>query len=410
MPTKRSGKVRRLLKEKNAKVVKRSPFTIKLLYDTGNTVSSLTHGINTGSAHIGSAVSDDEGNIYYVAEIEVRNDIKGKMDVRRKYRRNRRNRKTRYRKPRFDNRGNSKRKDRLNPTMTSKIHAHEREIAFTASILPISRLVLETGQFDMAAMKDPSIRSKKKIRWAYQEGPNYGYANTKAMIRARDGYTCQHCKGRRKDSRLDVHHIVFRSKGGSDEPENLITLCRTCHKMLHDGKIDPKLKGKAKGILAHASQMNVIRSQLLKRYPDAIQTFGYVTSENRQILDLPKEHYINAAVIASGGKAVNFRADVLLRKRCVATGDYAKTMGVRSEKAVSPKKIGGFRRYDKVMYRNNEYFIKGRMTTGYAVLMDIFGKTQKFENPKTVKLGSCIRLAARGSVLCIGQRIEVNTA
>ena len=33
MPTERFGKVRRLLKEKKAKVVRRKPFTIKLLYE-----------------------------------------------------------------------------------------------------------------------------------------------------------------------------------------------------------------------------------------------------------------------------------------------------------------------------------------------------------------------------------------
>ena len=34
MPTSRFGKVRRLLKDKKAKVIKRNPFTIKLLYET----------------------------------------------------------------------------------------------------------------------------------------------------------------------------------------------------------------------------------------------------------------------------------------------------------------------------------------------------------------------------------------
>jgi hypothetical protein len=33
MPTERFGKVRRLLKENKAKVVRRCPFTIKLLYE-----------------------------------------------------------------------------------------------------------------------------------------------------------------------------------------------------------------------------------------------------------------------------------------------------------------------------------------------------------------------------------------
>ena len=42
--------------------------------------------------------------------------------------------------------------------------------------------------------------------------------------------------------------------------------------------------------------MSIIRSWLLKRYPDAIETFGFVTSENRNHLNLEKDHYIDACV------------------------------------------------------------------------------------------------------------------
>jgi hypothetical protein len=35
--------------------------------------------------------------------------------------------------------------------------------------------------------------------------------------------------------------------------------------------------------------------------------------------------------------------------------------------------MGGFRKFDKTYYQGNEYFIKGRMSTGYAILMDIHG-------------------------------------
>ncbi len=41
MPTKRYAKVKKLLKLKKAKVVKRSPFTIQLLYETSENVQLL---------------------------------------------------------------------------------------------------------------------------------------------------------------------------------------------------------------------------------------------------------------------------------------------------------------------------------------------------------------------------------
>ena len=49
MPTSRSGKVRRLLKDKKAKVIIRCPFTIQLLYEAENNVQEITLGIDAGS-------------------------------------------------------------------------------------------------------------------------------------------------------------------------------------------------------------------------------------------------------------------------------------------------------------------------------------------------------------------------
>ena len=56
MPICRHGKVRRLLNSKRARVVRREPFTIQLLFDTENNVSDLMLGVDTGSSKIGCAV------------------------------------------------------------------------------------------------------------------------------------------------------------------------------------------------------------------------------------------------------------------------------------------------------------------------------------------------------------------
>ena len=84
-------------------------------------------------------------------------DIADKMKQRSKYRRNRHNRKTRYRKARWLNRKNSIKTVRFSPTMTSKFHGHVKEIEYIKSILPITQMILETGQFDMHLMKDLKI-------------------------------------------------------------------------------------------------------------------------------------------------------------------------------------------------------------------------------------------------------------
>lgn len=395
---------RLLLKQGKAKVKKREPFTIKLTYETTNYTQELVLGIDTGSGTIGTAVSRDSGDIVYMSEVIVRNDIADKMTQRAKYRRNRRNRKTRYRKARWLNRANSIRSNRFSPTMQSKLHSHEKEIEYIKSILPITKMVFEVGQFDTHLMKNPFLASPKVKPWGYQKGTNYGFENTKAMVLNRDNYTCQHCKGKHKDSKLEVHHIIFRSQGGSDEEDNLITLCHTCHKRLHNGKISLKLKGKLKGNLKYATQMNSIRKQLFKLYPNAIETFGYVTKANRLHLGVDKEHYYDACVIATQGNKFNIASNLYVKK-CVSDGDFQKTKGVRSEQSISTDKIHGFRKFDKVRYFGEDYFIKGRMSTGYAILMNITGKKVDFsampKGYKTPKMSNLKRLGARSTWMII---------
>ena len=401
---------RLLLKQGKAKVKRKTTFTIKLTYKTTNYTQYLTHGIDTGSSNIGSAVVNNNGNVLYLSQIEIRNDITDKMKQRNKYRRNRRNRKTRYRKARWINRKNSIKKDRFSPTMISKINSHLKEINFVKSILPINKLILETGTFDMHLMKNPMLYNEKYRHWGYQKGINYGFANTKAYVLTRDNYTCQHCKGKSKDNKLEVHHIIFRRNGGSDEESNLITLCKDCHDKLHKEKIKLKLNGKRKGQLKHATQMNSIRLQLLKRL-ECEETFGYITKENRQAMNLYKEHYMDAVAIAYQGIDVKFKTDNILYKKCVSEGDYQQTKGIRSEKRIPTCKIQGFRKYDKVRYLGKEYFIKGRMSSGYCILMDIRGNKIEFKDApkgmKTAKLNNCKRIQARKSWIMIGEKIAI---
>lgn len=391
---------RLLLKQGKAKVKRREPFTIKLTCTTTDYTQDLTLGVDTGSGTIGAAVSKNNGDIVYMAEVVVRNDITDKMTQRAKYRRNRRNRKTRYRKARWLNRANSIRNDRFSPTMQSKLHSHVKEIEYIKSILPVTKLVFETGQFDTHLMKNPNLANPKIRHWGYQKGINYGFENTKAMVLNRDNYTCQYCKGRHKDSKLEVHHIVFRSQGGSDEESNLITLCHTCHKDLHSGKINTELSGKVRGYLKYATQMNSIRKQLFRLYPNAIETFGYITKANRLRLGADKKHYYDACTISTQGNVFNVKSN-LYKKKCVSDGDFQQTKGIRSEQPVTTGKIYGFRKFDKVRYLGNEYFIKGRMSTGYAILMDIDGEKADFSKMpkgfKTPKLSNCKRLTARTS-------------
>ncbi len=52
--------------------------------------------------------------------------------------------------------------------------------------------------------------------------------NRNAILR-RDKLQCQRCKKKRDRNDLEVHHIIPRSRGGTNDHKNLITLCKWCH-------------------------------------------------------------------------------------------------------------------------------------------------------------------------------------
>lgn len=149
--------------------------------------------------------------------------------------------------------------------------------------------------------------------------------------------------------------------------------------------------------------MNSIRVQLLKQL-ECKETFGYVTKEHRQIMTLSKEHYNDAIAIASlnnientGCLNIRYLIDNIIYKKCIPKGDFQQTKGIRSEQKIPTGKIQGFRKFDKVKYLGKEYFIKGRMSTGYAVLMDIEGN--KIDLKPIPKFTKMKRIRARKSWL-----------
>ena len=65
MPTKRHGRVKHLLRDGKAKVVKRTPFTIQLLYETTGYTQPITLGVDAGSKVIGLSATTDKEELNY---------------------------------------------------------------------------------------------------------------------------------------------------------------------------------------------------------------------------------------------------------------------------------------------------------------------------------------------------------
>jgi len=382
MPTTPS-KARKLLKQGKAKVVKREPFTIQLLYATGETKQDITLGIDAGSKFIGVSATTEKQELFS-AEVELRNDIVDLLSTRREFRRTRRNR-LRYRKPRFLNRVYSKNKGWLAPSVENKIQTHLKITSKIHEILPISKIIIEVASFDIQKIKNPDIEGEQ-----YQQGEQLGFWNVREYVLWRDGYKCQGKKGC-KNKILNVHHIESRKTGGNS-PSNLITLCESCHKDYHAGKL--KLNLKRGQSFKDAAFMGIMRwtfyNRLKEIYSNVKITYGYITKNTRIQNNLPKEHRIDALCI-SGNPNVKrldywyYIKQVRRHNRQIHKANILK--GDKKKLNQAPYLVKGFRLFDKVKYKGQECFIFGRRSSGYFDLRKLDGTViHRSANCKDLKL------------------------
>ena len=207
MPTEREGKVRRLLRDGLAHVVKLQPFTIQLDYKSKGYTQEVSLGVDAGSVHIGVSATTEKKELFS-AEVILRTDIVKKIASRLEMKRNRRYRKTRYRQARFDNR--RKKEGWFAPSIRYKVESHLKVIRMVYSLLPVSKTTIEVAQFDAQKIKNEQIQGVE-----YQQGEQMGFWNVREYVLARDGHRCQHCKGKSGDNILNVHNLESRKTGGN---------------------------------------------------------------------------------------------------------------------------------------------------------------------------------------------------
>lgn len=360
MPTQRHGKVRRLLRDGKAVVVRREPFTIRLLHDTTEYTQPITLGVDAGTGHVGLSATTDKKELFS-AEATLRRDIQNLLATRRESRRSRRNRKTRYRAPRFDNRRRAE--GWLTPSVRQAVQSHLALIRKVHSILPITETVIEVAQFDTQLLKNPDIQGT-----GYQQGEQLGFWNVREYVLFRDGHSCQHCHGKSGDKVLNVHHIESRKTGGNS-PDNLITLCVTCHKAYHQGKIQLKIKRGAS--LCDAALMSIMRWTVYNRakeeFGNVRMTYGYITKNTRINNGLEKSHAVDARCIIGHPTATPSDTLWQLRQRRRHNRQIFKAntpkRGVRKRNQ-APYLVKGFRLFDKVRYKGTECFVFGRRSSG----------------------------------------------
>lgn len=369
MPTERHGKIRRLLKEGKAKVVKRCPFTVQLMYETAQETQPINLGVDAGSKHIGLSATTEKKELF-AADVESRTDITKNLAARREFRSARRNRKTRYRKPRFNNRVKSKHKGWLAPSVQAKVDTHTKVIEDACSILPISEIIIETAAFDTQKLKADLEGLVAPQGTDYQQGEQLGFWNVREYVLFRDGHTCQCCKGRSKDKILNVHHIESRQTGGN-APNNLVTLCETCHMKYHKGEIELPKSIRRSTRFSDAAFMGIMRwacyNKLKEMYPNVRMTYGYITKNTRIRAGLEKSHAADARCIsghpnAEPAKEIFYMRKVRRHNRQIHKATILKG-GVRKRNQAGYL-VKGFRLFDKVNFKGEDCFIFGRRTSG----------------------------------------------
>ena len=94
-------------------------------------------------------------------------------------------------------------------------------------------------------IKKGLLRGKKTSRWAVLKSDVENFTPPKKKWRrktdrkqreltiARDGGKCAKCGATES---LEVHHVKHRADGGTDDDDNLITLCARCHAEEHKGE------------------------------------------------------------------------------------------------------------------------------------------------------------------------------
>jgi len=330
-------RARVLLDRGKAVVYSVVPFTIRLNSVMETPVGEFKVGIDDGAKYAGVAVSHGK-DVVFCGNIRLRQDVTRKMLQRSQYRRNRRSRKTRHRKARFLNRS---RAGWIPPTIKQKKNSILRVVDDLQKRLNITECVVEQGMFDTS-----SLSLGRKLSGGEYQSEEFIGRNWRQKVFWRDGYSCQNCGS---TDNLQAHHIVPKSKGGTNAINNGITLCKSCHDELHKGKWCLTKKPKIFKYPAYVQQgKRYLYRELCDRFSSVSICFGWMTAYNRQMLGLNKDHYIDAAAMLLANNFIGKSYLIIPRRSKVDENHPTRSCFTRN----------GFRHWDiiKAMHR-----VKGKV-------------------------------------------------
>jgi ATP-dependent DNA helicase RecQ len=171
------------------------------------------------------------------------------------------------------------------------------------------------------------------------------WEDTRLLVLARDEFKCVSCSTKLKSRDADVHHLLPRSMGGSDELSNLVTLCDGCHAAHH-----PNLAG---GLARRALERWAIRlARWLDRDAGALEAgmnfgpvlrlFGVSHFRGGQLPIVLAALAGKSILVVSptgSGKSLCFQIPALLRRGCSLVVSPLKTLMADQVSGLLRKKI-----------------------------------------------------------------------
>jgi len=261
----------------------------------------------------------------------------------------------RYRAPRFLNRVRPA--GWLPPSLQHRVDTTMAWVQRIRRWAPVAALSSELVRFDMQAFEKPEIAGVE-----YQQGTLAGY-EVREYLLDKWGRVCAYCD--KRDTPLQIEHIVAKTRDGSNRVSNLTLACAPCNQkknalpvevfMAKDPKRLARILTQAKRPLKDAAAVNATRWTLANALratglPVELASGGR-TKFNRSRLAVPKTHALDAACVGALDAVSDWRKPTLTVK-CAGRGSYQRTRldqyGFPRGYLTREKRVHGFQTGDLV--------------------------------------------------------------
>jgi 5-methylcytosine-specific restriction endonuclease McrA len=268
-------------------------------------------------------------HVLFLAELSHRGQIiRNNLVSRSAFRRRRRVANLRHRAPRFNNRRRPQ--GWLAPSLKHRVNTTCSWVSRLRKWTPVTAISQELVKFDTQKMQNPEISGVE-----YQHGTLQG-TEVKEYLLEKWGHKCAYCGA--TNVQLEVEHIQPKSKGGSNRVSNLTIACHDCNQrkdkipveqfLSKKPELAHKILAQTKAPLRDAAAVNSTRWALY----DALKTTGLEievasggrTKWNRQQLNVPKTHCLDAACVGQVDAIYDWKQPILQIK-ATGRGMYQRT-------------------------------------------------------------------------------------